>query len=169
MNRSRILPKIARKCPHLLCLTCAVLVILAYSSLESESSEGEDLKLPKFTDGLLDIFFVNGGRLTSSMKPGSVIDRTPPDYSSHLYLNRGNLKFTDVSEQSGIQGRGYGMGAAVGDYDNDGFPDLYVTNFGKNILYHNNGDGRFSDVTDSAGVAANSWSTSLDFHGQPFA
>ena len=75
-------------------------------------------------------------------------------------------RFTDVTEKAGVSGAGtadFGMGVAVGDYDNDGFPDLYVTNFGKNILYHNNGDGTFTDVTDKAGVAASGWSVSAGF------
>src|SRR5262249_38095906 len=66
----------------------------------------------------------------------------------------------DVTEKAGLQGLGYGMGVAVGDYDNDGFEDLYVTAYGGNRLYHNNGDGTFTDVTAKAGVAAEGWSTS---------
>jgi enediyne biosynthesis protein E4 len=114
-------------------------------------------------DGLLDIFFVNGGRLTNSMRSGSPIERTHPEYSNHLYLSKGDGTYDEVSEPAGVTGRGYGMGAAVGDYDNDGFPDLYVTNFGSNTLYHNNGNGTFADATKAAGVAAGGWSASAGF------
>lgn len=114
-------------------------------------------------DGRLDIFFVNSGKLSNSMQPGSLIDRSPPDYSNHLYLNRGDGTFAEVGERAGVTGGGYGMGAAVGDYDNDGFPDLYVTSFGSNILYRNNGDGTFSDGTNQAGVGAGGWSASAGF------
>ena len=114
-------------------------------------------------DGWLDVFFVNGGRLENPMKPGTPIGRTPPDYTNHLYLNNGDGTFSDVSQRSGIRDHGYGMGAAVGDYDNDGFPDLYVTNFGFNDLYRNNGDGTFTNATTRAGVAAGGWSASAGF------
>jgi hypothetical protein len=72
----------------------------------------------------------------------------------------GVWKFEDVTEKAGLQGVGYGMGVAVGDYDNDGFEDLYVTAYGGNKLYHNNGDGTFTDVTQKAGVGGSGWSTS---------
>jgi len=68
-----------------------------------------------------------------------------------------------VTEKAGVGHDGYGMGAATGDYDNDGFLDLYLTNFGDNVLYHNNGDGTFTDVTRAAGVAVGRWSTSAAF------
>src|SRR6185295_15106130 len=71
--------------------------------------------------------------------------------------------FTDVTEQAGLAGSGYGMGVAVGDYDNDGHPDLYLTSFGHNVLYHNNGNGTFTDVTAAAGVDDPRWSTSASF------
>src|SRR5581483_2679708 len=77
--------------------------------------------------------------------------------------NEGDGRFTDVTESAGVRGHSIGMGAAVGDYDNDGFPDLYVTNFGANILYHNNGDGTLTDVTAKAGVAAAGWSVGACF------
>jgi len=68
--------------------------------------------------------------------------------------------FTDVTEQAGVASGGYGMGVAAGDYDGDGFPDLYVTQYGRSILYHNNGEGTFTDVTEKAGVAAPGWASS---------
>src|SRR5262249_15618330 len=72
-------------------------------------------------------------------------------------------RFEDRTAHAGLQGEGYGMGVAVGDYDNDGFEDVYVTAYGGNRLYHNNGDGTFSDVTASAGVGAAGWSASAAF------
>lgn len=85
--------------------------------------------------------------------------------ANRLYRNEfipsGKLRFTDVTEQAAVGHTGYGMGAAVGDYDNDGHPDLYVTNFGPNVLYHNNGNGTFTDVTKQAGVDDDRWSTSV--------
>jgi enediyne biosynthesis protein E4 len=80
-----------------------------------------------------------------------------------LYRNNGDGTFTDVTERAGVQGHSYGMGVATGDYDNDGLPDIYVTNFGENILYHNNGDGTFTDVTARAGVAVGGWSVGACF------
>src|SRR5262249_52485998 len=76
----------------------------------------------------------------------------------------GKLRFVDVTEQAGVQGNGaYGMGVAVGDYDNDGDPDLFVTNYGPNILYRNNGDGTFTDVTKQSGIEDDSFSASAAF------
>src|SRR5271170_1225796 len=105
-------------------------------------------------DGLMDLFFVQSGE-TDAYKP------THP-LRSALYRNNGDGTFTDVTEKSGVGGAGhYGQGVAVGDYDNDGYPDLYVTGYGRAILYHNNGDGTFTDVTAKAGVAdEGGWSTS---------
>jgi enediyne biosynthesis protein E4 len=117
-------------------------------------------------DGLLDIFFVNGGNVRDIMAPPINFDRRNPAYWNRLYRQNADGSFTDVTERAGLAHAGdanYGMGVAVGDYDNDGFPDIYVTNFGKNILYHNNGDGTFTDVTARAGVAAGGWSASAGF------
>jgi hypothetical protein len=117
-------------------------------------------------DGLLDIFFVNGGRLTSPLPTPDDFDRDDPRYWNRLYRQNKNGSFTDVTEQARLANAGdgnYGMGVAVGDYDNDGYPDLYVTSYGKNILYHNNGDGTFTDVTAKAGVAGGGWSVSAGF------
>jgi enediyne biosynthesis protein E4 len=117
-------------------------------------------------DGLLDIFLVNGGRLTDPMPSPESFDRHDPRYWNRLYRQNKDGGFTDVTEQAGLANAGdgnYGMGVAVGDYDNDGYPDLYVTSYGKNILYHNNGDGTFTDVTAKAGVAAGGWSVSAGF------
>jgi len=96
-------------------------------------------------DGDVDIYFVNGGPLR-----GAQFD-VPP--KNALYRNDGNWKFTDVTEAAGVGDTGYGLGVAVGDYDNDGDPDIYLNNHGPNVLYRNNGNGTFTDVTERAGVA----------------
>jgi hypothetical protein len=117
-------------------------------------------------DGLLDIFLVNGGQLQEKPRGFVSFNRHNPAYWNRLYRQNKDGSFTDVTEQAGLGDAGdtnYGMGVAVGDYDNDGFSDIYVTNFGKNILYHNNGDGTFTDVTAKAGVAAGGWSASAGF------
>ncbi len=117
-------------------------------------------------DGLLDIFLVNGGRVTSPMQLPEKFDRRNPRYWNRLYRQNKDGSFTDVTEAAGLANAGvgnYGMGVAAGDYDNDGFTDLFVTSYGKNILYHNNGDGTFTDVTAKAGVAGGGWSVSAGF------
>jgi enediyne biosynthesis protein E4 len=117
-------------------------------------------------DGLLDVFFVNGGHVSNPMRGPDNFERHDPKYWNRLYRQNRDGSFTDVTEQAGlskISDGDYGMGVAVGDYDNDGYPDIYVTNYGKNILYHNNGDGTFTDVTEKAGVAAGGWSVSAGF------
>jgi hypothetical protein len=117
-------------------------------------------------DGLLDLFLVNAGHVPDPLRTPVHFERDNPAYWNRLYRQNRDGTFTDVTEQAGLQHAGdtnYGMGVAVGDYDNDGFPDIYVTNFGKNILYHNNGDGTFTDVTAKAGVAAGGWSASAGF------
>jgi enediyne biosynthesis protein E4 len=96
-------------------------------------------------DGLLDIYLVNGAEMPS-------LKKTSPKYYNRLFHNNGDGTFTDVSERAGVTGAGYGMGAAVGDYDNDGHPDLFLANVNGNQLFHNNGDGTFTDVTAKAGL-----------------
>jgi len=103
-------------------------------------------------DGWMDIYLVNGGKC-------DFYDPKPP-LRNALYRNNRDGTFTDVTESAGVPGGGYGMGVAVGDYDGDGFPDLYVTQYGRSILYHNNGNGTFTDVTEKAGVAAPGWASS---------
>jgi len=115
------------------------------------------------SDGWLDIFFINGARLDDPMRRGQLPDKSEPRFWNRLYRNLHNGTFEDVTEKAGVRGAGYGMGAAVGDYDNDGDPDLYVTNFGRNILYRNNGDSTFADVTDSSGTGDSRWSSSGAF------
>ena len=106
-------------------------------------------------DGLLDILCIDGG----SVDPGHP---RPPNH--RLYRNLGNWKFADVTESAGLScPNGYGMGCAVGDFDRDGWPDIYITQLGTNHLFRNRGDGTFSDVTATAGVGVGKWSTSAAF------
>jgi hypothetical protein len=98
-------------------------------------------------DGYLDIFFINGAALPSLKKESS-------KYYNRLFHNNHDGTFTDVTEKAGLAGDGYDMGVAVGDFDNDGWEDIYVASVTKNHLYRNNGDGTFTDVTDKAGVGA---------------
>ena len=117
-------------------------------------------------DGLLDVFLVNSGCLKSPMREPANFCRSDPRYWNRLYRQNPNGTFTDVTEAAGLAKAGdgnYGMGVAAADYDNDGYTDLYVTSYGKNILYHNNGNGTFTDVTEKAGVAAGGWSVSAGF------
>ncbi len=111
-------------------------------------------------DGRLDIFLVNGAEVPDPSPKGTVPQKTAPKYWNRLYHQKPDGTFEDVTVKAGLQGVGYGMGVAVGDYDNDGYEDLFVTAYGGNRLYHNNGNGTFTDVTDAAGVAGSGWSTS---------
>jgi hypothetical protein len=97
-------------------------------------------------DGWMDIYLVNSGKC-------DFYDPNPP-LRNALYHNNRDGTFTDITVKAGVAGGGYGMGVAVGDYDGDGWPDLFVTQYGRCILYHNNGDGTFTDVTEKAGVGA---------------
>jgi len=108
-------------------------------------------------DGWLDIFLVNGTTLAGFAKG--------QEPANHLYRNDKEGKFTDVTEQANLVGSGWGQGACVADYDNDGFDDLFVTYYGQNILYRNTGQARFLDVTESAGLKLKStrWSTGCSF------
>jgi enediyne biosynthesis protein E4 len=127
------------------------------------SAKSEDKYLPETTgagcafldydnDGWMDIYLVNSGKCDFY---------TPnPPLRNALYRNNRDGTFTDVTEKAGLAGSGFGQGVAVGDYDRDGFPDIYVTQYGRSILYHNNGDGTFTDVTEKAGVAAPGWASS---------
>jgi hypothetical protein len=122
-------------------------------------------------DGRLDIFVVNGAPLTDPTPKGAIPQKTGPKYWNRLYHQKPDGTFEDVTEKAGLEGVGYGMGVAVGDYDNDGYEDLYVTAYGGNKLYHNNGDGTFADVTEKAGVGGSGWSTSaawVDLDGDGF-
>jgi tetratricopeptide (TPR) repeat protein len=106
-------------------------------------------------DGWLDIYLVNGCALP--------YDRANPPRPNRLYRNEGGGRFVDVTQRAGVGGAGYGMGVAVGDYDNDGHDDLFVTGLGRTVLYRNRGDGTFEDVTTSAGVDSALWTTAAGF------
>ena len=101
-------------------------------------------------DGQPDIFVTNGADLPSLTKTG-------PQYWNRLYHNEGNMRFRDVTEEAGLSGVGYSMGAAAGDFDNDGKPDLFVAGVNRNTLYRNLGNGRFEDVTAKAGIKSGEW------------
>ncbi|HTS64832.1 MAG TPA: CRTAC1 family protein [Candidatus Acidoferrales bacterium] len=101
-------------------------------------------------DGRPDIYFTNGASVPSLEKASS-------KYWNRLYRNEGNLKFRDVTEEAGVAGAGYSMGAAAADYDNDGRPDLFVAGVNRNTLYHNLGNGRFEDVTARSGIRSGEW------------
>jgi hypothetical protein len=102
-------------------------------------------------DGWMDIYLVNSG-------PSDFFTPKQP-MKNALYHNKGDGTFVDVTDKAGVAGNTFGMGAAAGDFDGDGWQDLYVTSYGRNVLYRNKGDGTFADVTDKAGVAAPGWST----------
>ncbi len=117
-------------------------------------------------DGRLDIFFVNGAKLADPMPAGGAPDKSDKKYWNRLYHQNADGSFTDVTERAGLTGmpqNRYGMGVAVGDFDNDGWQDLYVTGYGGNTLYRNRGDGTFADVTARAGVGGSGWSVSAGF------
>ncbi|MEN8149749.1 MAG: CRTAC1 family protein [Planctomycetota bacterium] len=118
-----------------------------------EAKGGGALVLDYDLDGDVDIYVVDGNHYKVG-PDGSVVSRTDhAEAYNRLLRNDGNWKFTDVTEESGLGDRSYGFGGTVGDYDNDGDPDIHVCNWGPNKLYRNNGDGTFTDVTDQAGVA----------------
>src|SRR5437016_9474416 len=102
-------------------------------------------------DGWMDIYLVNSG-------PSDFFTPNAP-LRNALYHNNHDGTFTNVTDKAGVAGGTFGMGVAAGDYDGDGWVDLYVTSYGRNILYHNNGNGTFTDVTDKSGVAAAGWFT----------
>jgi hypothetical protein len=111
-------------------------------------------------DGRMDLYFTNGALLKDPMGKTEMPDKKDPKFWNRLYQQKPDGTFADVTERAFLKGEGYSMGTAVGDYDNDGFADLYVTGYGQNHLYHNNGDGTFTDVTKKAGVAGSGWSSS---------
>jgi len=113
-------------------------------------------------DGLLDIFLVNGSSFELLDNPSL------PRTSSRLFRNNGDGTFTDVTRQSGLINEGWGMAAAAADFDNDGYTDVFITNFGANALFHNNGNGTFTNITRDAGLEGGNWSSGCswgDFDG----
>jgi hypothetical protein len=120
-----------------------------------ESAGNGVLLLDYDGDGLLDVYFVNAMRFL----PG----RQTEPHSNVLYRNRGDGTFADVTREAGVTSSAFGVGGAVGDFDNDGLPDIYVTNFGPNTLFHNKGDGTFEDRTQTAGVGDPRWSIGAVF------
>ena len=118
-------------------------------------------------DGRLDVFFTNGAKIDDPMPPGGRPDKSDPTYLEPA-LSAGRRRHASPTSPRRRASRGmpqnhYGMGVAVGDYDNDGVADLYVTSYGGNTLYRNTGRGTFDDVTARAGVAAGGWSASAGF------
>ena len=111
-------------------------------------------------DGRMDLFFANGALLKEPMPKGLMPDKSDPRFWNRLFHQKPDGTFEDVTERAGLKGSGFSMGVAAGDYDNDGYVDLYVTGYGENHLYHNGGDGTFTDVTKKLGVAGGGWSTS---------
>jgi hypothetical protein len=111
-------------------------------------------------DGLTDIFFTNGASIPS-------LHKDSPKYFNRLFRNEGGMRFRDVTEEAGVAGSGYSIGAAAGDYDNDGHVDLFVPGVFRNTLYHNRGDGHFDDVTEKAGIKSDKWAVAagwLDYN-----
>jgi hypothetical protein len=111
-------------------------------------------------DGRLDIFFANAARIDDPTAKGTIPQKDDRKYWNRLYHQKADGTFEDVTQKAGLAGSGYSTGVAVGDYDNDGFDDLFVGGYGHSTLYHNNGDGTFTDVTATAGVAGSGWATS---------
>src|SRR5258706_15068178 len=104
-------------------------------------------------DGRLDIFVVNGAPLSDPTPKGTIPQKAGPKDWNRLFHQKKDGTFEDVTEKAGLHGVGYGMGVAVGDYDNDGFEDLYVTAYGGKKLYQNKGDGTISDENEVSGLA----------------
>ena len=133
-----------------------------------ESMGGGVAILDANVDGRMDVFLVNGARLRFPHPQGAEPDKSDPRFWNRLYLNEGDMRFRDATSEFGLQGSGYGMGAAVGDYDNDGDPDLLVTKAGTGAvpaatLYRNDRGRGFADVSSQAGIDVTGWATSAGF------
>ncbi|MDQ4120272.1 MAG: CRTAC1 family protein [Acidobacteriota bacterium] len=114
-------------------------------------------------DGRLDLFFTNGARLSDPMPKGKMPEKTDPKYWNRLYRQKSDGTFEDVTEKAGVKGVGYSFGVATGDYDRDGFMDLFVTGYGGALLYRNNGDGTFTEATKKLSINVEGWATSAGF------
>ncbi len=117
-------------------------------------------------DGRLDLFFTNGASISEEMPKEVIPEKNDPKFWNRLYRQKTDGVFEDVTEKAGLKGDGYSFGVAIGDYDKDGFQDLFVTKYGGANLFHNNRDGTFSDVTEKLGIKVEGWATStgwLDF------
>ncbi|PWT96055.1 MAG: RNA-binding protein [Blastocatellia bacterium] len=112
-------------------------------------------------DGRLDIYFTNGALLKDPMTANAQPDKTDPRFWNRLYHQKIDGTFEDVTEHAGVRGVGYSMGVAAGDFDNDGYVDLYVTYYGGGTLYRNKGDGTFEDVTKKTNANPGGWATSV--------
>lgn len=114
-------------------------------------------------DGRLDIFFTNGAEILENMPKSKQPEKNDPKYWNRLYHQKSDGNFEDVTEKAGIRGEGYSFGVAVGDFDRDGFADLYITKYGGATLYRNNGNGTFADVTKKTNTDIEGWATSVGF------
>lgn len=114
-------------------------------------------------DGRMDLFFTNGAQIFDPMPRGKMPDKSDPKFWNRLYHQKVDGTFEDQTEKAGVRGAGYSFGAAVGDFDRDGFADLFVTRYGGATLYRNNGDGTFADATKKLGAGVDGWATSAGF------
>jgi len=114
-------------------------------------------------DGRLDIFFTNGAQLLDPMPKGKMPDKSNQKFWNRLYRQKSDGSFEDQTEKAGVKGTGYGFGVAVGDYDKDGFADLFVTHYGGATFYRNNGNGTFADAGAKLGIVVDGWATSAGF------
>lgn len=114
-------------------------------------------------DGRMDLFFTNGAEILDPMPKGKRAEKTNAKFWNRLYRQKADGTFEDTTEKAGLAGEGYGFGAATGDYDKDGFTDLFVTRLGGATLYRNGGDGTFADVTKKVGINIDGWATSAGF------
>jgi hypothetical protein len=114
-------------------------------------------------DGRLDIFFTNGAQLLDPMTKGKTPDKSNQKFWNRLYRQKSDGTFEDTTERAGVKGVGYGFGVAVGDYDRDGFQDLFVTHYGGAVFYRNNGNGTFTDAGAKLGINVDGWATSAGF------
>lgn len=128
-----------------------------------ESMTGGAAAIDFDNDGWQDIYLTNGARIHPGQKDIEAPDKSSPAFSNRLYRNNHDGSFRDVTESAGVRGKNFDMGAAVGDFNNDGFDDLLVTGFGGAVLYRNNGNGTFTDTTAQSGLQTTGWLSSAGF------